>query len=303
MKKIVIVGAGFIGKAVIRNFLSMPVDVTVLDRNHPPKEFLNKVNWITGDYHNNDMLSQALEGANIALHLVSSTVPGDENINKLLEFNENVVGAIDLLDLCIKHRVKKVFFASSASVYGVQDCIPINESAQTNPISSHGIQKLIIEKYFLLYKYRGDIDVQIARIANPYGYGQDIFGRQGVIAIIIGNIINDVPIELRDNGKAIRDFIFIDDLAEAIVGCCLTSSLPAIVNIGSATGISLKSLVAIFESHLGYSLRTVDTTSRVIDIPKSVLDIELIKSKLGFAPKVDLSSGINKMLIKHGVTE
>jgi len=75
------------------------------------------------------------------------------------------------------------------------------------------------------------------------------------------------------------------------------------VNIGSATGISLKSLVAIFESHLGYSLRTVDTTSRVIDIPKSVLDIELIKSKLGFAPKVDLSSGINKMLIKHGVTE
>jgi UDP-glucose 4-epimerase len=301
MKKVTIIGAGFIGKSVIRNFLSKPVEITVLDKNYPDQEFLGLVNWVTGDYHSKDLLSQVLDGAEIVLHLVSTTVPGDENVNKLLELNENISGAIDLLDLCVAYRVRKVFFASSASVYGVQDSTPINELAQTNPISSHGIQKLMIEKYFLLYKYRGDIDVQIARIANPYGYGQDIFGRQGVIAIIIGSILSDIPVELRGNGKVIRDYIFIDDLAEAIVGCCLMKLLPTIVNIGSGKGVSLNSLISIFESQLGYSISVIDTASRGIDIPKSILDIELIRSEMNFSPKVSLVSGINKMLVVNGL--
>lgn len=302
MEKVVIVGAGFIGQAVARNFISKSIRPKILDRGEPPADISDSVDWVSGDYHDHNVISRALEGASIVFHLVSSTVPGDQNTNNALELTENVLGAVDLLDACVGAGVKKVFFASSASVYGMQNHMPINELAETNPISSHGIQKLMIEKYFLLAQFQSRIDVQIARIANPYGPGQALFGRQGFIAIVLGKIKRNEPIGLRDEGKAIRDFIYIDDLAEAVVQCSLKSCLPSIINIGSGEGCSLGKVLSVISSLTGRVLDTVPVTSRMVDIPESILDIGLMQSRLGFSAMTSLHDGISQTLLANGLS-
>ncbi|OYY42796.1 MAG: hypothetical protein B7Y56_12500 [Gallionellales bacterium 35-53-114] len=164
---IAVIGAGFIGRAVIRNLLSQGYEIRVLDRHACPDEFAQKTTWVTGNFHDKNALDEVLQSASVAYHLVSSTVPGDQHVDVAMELNENVVGALRFVDACLLAGVKRIVFASSASVYGLQHKLPIIESAGTNPISAHGIHKLTIEKYLLLAQHLHGIEVRIARIANP----------------------------------------------------------------------------------------------------------------------------------------
>lgn len=293
-------GAGFIGKSVIRNLLAKGNEVSVLDRNACTEEFSGKVTWVTGNFDDKRAVGQALQGVTVAYHLVSSTVPGDQHVDVAKELNENVVGSLHFIDSCLAAGVKRIVYASSSSVYGLQDHFPIGESAPTNPISHHGIHKLTTEKFLLLAHHLHGIEVRVARIANPYGPEQSIFGRQGFIAIVIGSLINEVPLQLRDMGRSIRDFIYIDDLAEALGLCGSVDGLPSIINIGAGVGKSLREVVDVMEKLIGRKIVTVSTESRIVDIPVSVLDICLAKSAMSFLPRIGLSEGLAMTLQHHG---
>lgn len=295
-----VIGAGFIGKSLIRNLLANGHEISVLDRHACPAEFADKVNWITGNFHDQNALALALQDVAIVYHLVSTTVPGDQNVDVAKELNENVVGSLHLVAACVAAGVKRIVFASSSSVYGKQEQFPISELAQTNPISAHGIHKLTVEKFLLLAKHFNGIDVRILRIANPYGPEQSILGRQGFVAIVIGNILRGLPLTLSDNGQLIRDFIYIEDLAEALVLGGSLDGLPSIINIGAGKGYTLRDVVDVIAQLIGRPVETTATERRIVDIPVSVLDIALAHSVLGFVPKTGLQEGIEKTLRAHG---
>jgi UDP-glucose 4-epimerase len=295
-----VLGAGFIGKAVIRNLLLKGNDVSVLDRHICPSEFSGKVTWITADYHDQNSLGKVLLDASVAYHLVSSTVPGDQHIDVTKELNENVVGSLHFVDACVAAGIKRIVFASSSSVYGIQDCLPINESAPTNPISSHGIHKLTVEKYLLLAQRLYGIEVRVLRIANPYGPEQNVLGRQGFIAIVIGNLLRGTPVSLRDNGSSVRDYIYIDDVAEALVLSGSLDGLPSVINIASGKGHSLQEVLNLMERLIGHQIATVPTESRIMDVPSSILDIELSRTAMYFVPTTGLRVGLIKTLRHHG---
>lgn len=298
---IAVVGAGFIGKSVIRNLLSRGDDVSILDRNTCPDEFSRTTTWTTGNFHDQNSLKQAIQGASVAYHLVASTVPGDQQVDVAMELNENVVGALNFINACLASGVKRIVFASSSSVYGIQDYLPINESAPTNPISNHGIHKLAVEKFLLLASYLHGIDVRILRIANPYGPGQSLCGRQGFIAMAIGGILRNSPVVLRDMGRVIRDFIFIDDLAEALALAGLLDGLPSVINIGTGKGYSLREVLNLIEELIGRQVETSSSESRIVDIPASVLDVRLANEVMNFTPAVELREGISITLRFHGI--
>lgn len=295
-----VLGAGFIGKAVIRNLLLKGNDVSVLDHHICPSEFVGKVTWITADYHDQNSLRKVLLDASVAYHLVSSTVPGDQNVDVAKELNENVVGSLHFVDACVAAGIKRIVFASSSSVYGIQDCLPINESAPTNPISAHGIHKLTVEKYLLLAQRLYGIEVRVLRIANPYGPEQNVLGRQGFIAIVIGNLLRGAPVSLRDNGSSVRDYIYIDDVAEALVLSGSLDGLPSVINIASGKGYSLQEVINLMERLLGHQIATAPTESRIMDIPSSILDVELARTAMYFVPTTGLRVGLIKTLRHHG---
>lgn len=295
-KLVAVIGAGFIGKHLIRTLLNAGHVLRVLDRHVCPAEFAELLTWNRGDFHDSAKLDATLAGAEIVYHLVSSTVPGDLHVDVAKELHDNVVGTLGVVKACVAHGVGRLVFASSASVYGVQEHFPVAENAPNWPISAHGIHKLAVEKFLWLAHREHQLDVRILRLANPYGPGQSINGRQGFVAIAIGCMVRGEALTVRDGGRMVRDFIYIDDAAKALASAGLLESLPIVLNIGAGEGHSLREVVDLIEQLSGKAIRTVNEAPRQVDIPVSVLDVSLAKSMLGFAPSTELRSGIAKTL-------
>lgn len=298
---IAVVGAGFIGKHLIRALLVLGYELRVLDRNPCPPEFAALLNWVRADYRDRSALRQVLPGADIVYHLVSSTVPGDLNVDIASELHDNIVGSLGLLDLCFEKGVRRLVFLSSSSVYGVQEHTPVCEQAATWPISSHGVHKLAIEKYLWIAHRQRGLDIRVLRLANPYGPGQDIHGRQGFVAIVIGNLLRCEPVLLRDGAGTIRDFIYIDDAIAAIVSAGLLDGVPFLVNVGSGEGHSLLDVVRMISELSGLEPLLCQQPSRCTDIPVSILDRSLAREALQFIPQVPLRVGIEKTLAALGL--
>ena len=293
---IAVVGAGFIGKHLIRAFLAHGYELRVLDRNPCPSEFASLLVWVRADYRDRSALQQVLANADVVYHLVSSTVPGDLHVDIASELHDNVVGTLSLLDLCLENGAKRLVFLSSASVYGVQERTPIDENAATWPISFHGVHKLAIEKYLWIAHQQRGLDVRVLRLANPYGPGQDIHGRQGFVAIALGRLLRGEAIILRDGAGTVRDFIYVDDAVDAIASAGLLDDVPFLVNVGSGIGHSLLDVVRVISELSGRELLLSHEPSRGIDIPVSVLDVSLARQALRFVPRVPLRFGIEKTL-------
>jgi len=295
-----ILGAGFIGQNFIRLALQHGYQLRVLDHNGCPPEFEGRLTWIKGDFGSEDAIRKALQNSKVVFHFISSTVPGDV-ADESAELIQNVVQTLRLLQLCVQEKVARVVFVSSASVYGVQAVLPVPEPALTEPISSHGIHKLTIEKYLQLYKYQHGLDCKILRLSNPYGPGQSIKGRQGFVAIATGKILAGETIPIRGDGSSVRDFIYIDDVCEALHLLGTTEVAESVFNIGSGQGVSLNQLVETMAGIIGRPLATTYIASRFVDIPASVLDIDRARHILGNEVKFSLEQGLTRTLAFHGV--
>ena len=295
-KRIAIIGAGFIGKHLIRKLLRAGHEVRILDRNNCPEEFNGLLTWNQGNFHDEAKLFETLNGVEIAYHLVSSTVPGDLNIDVTKELHENVVGSLGVVQACVKLCVGRLVFASSASVYGVQEHFPVAEDAPNWPISAHGIHKMTVEKFLWLAHWEHSLDVRILRLANPYGPGQSINGRQGFVAIALGCLVRGDALVVRDGGRMVRDFIYIEDVAEALVLAGLREGLPLVLNIGAGEGHSLREVVHMIEQLSGKTILTVEEPPRQVDIPVSVLDVSRARVLIGFKPQTGLRRGIARTI-------
>lgn len=301
-RKVAVLGAGFIGLNLVRRLVGAQADVAVLDHNAAPADLAGRVRWIRGDFAERPAIAQVLDGADVAFHLISSTVPGDEHVEVSRELSDNIFATLAFLDVCERQGVPRVVFASSSSVYGLQVQMPIPEIAVTDPISSHGIQKLAIEKYLLLHRFHRGLDVRIARLSNPFGPGQRLYGRQGFIALTIGHLLKDEPILLRDGGRPVRDFLYIDDVTEALDRLASHDSAPSVVNIGSGIGHSLQDIVATIEEAIGRPIRSVAGEHRRTDIPVSVLNVALAGTGIGFRPAIPIREGLLRTLQHHGIS-
>ena len=294
-------GAGFIGTNLIERLLSDGASVSVIDHKPAPREFAGRTRWVQGDFCSLADLRLALAGAEVAYHLVSTTVPGDDHVGLLQELADNISATMRFLEVCREVNVRRIVFTSSSSVYGLQRTTPINESADTTPISAHGIHKLALEKYLLLHRFNTDADVRILRLSNPYGPGQSLLGRQGFVAIAIGRMLAGQPVMVRGGGSPVRDFIHVADVCEALVAAALTEAPPPVINIGTGVGHSLADVLADLASLSGRSTSTLDEPLRKADIPESVLDIGLAQRSLGFTPHVSMREGLALTLAHHGV--
>ncbi len=295
-----ILGAGFIGQNFIRWFLPCGDQLRVLDHKACPAEFTGKLTWVRGDLSDESAVRRAIKGAVVVYHFISSTVPGDI-ADEGGELIQNVVQTLRLLKLCVEEKVSRIVFISSASVYGVQSVLPIPETALTDPISSHGIHKLTIEKYLQLYKYQYGLDCKIMRLSNPYGPGQALTGRQGFVAIVIGKMLSGDSIMVRGDGTIVRDFIYIDDVVEtlSLMGVC--QSLESVFNVGSGQGYTLNQVLELMRRLTGRTIKVAYAENRCVDIPSSVLDISRATVSLGKAPAISLEAGLSRILAFHGI--
>jgi UDP-glucose 4-epimerase len=293
-----IFGAGFIGISLIRDLLKKNHKVSVLDRNNCPDEFDKVVEWHHGDFSDSKKVSLALEGSDVAYNFIGGVGYASPKaaINFELDFTHN----IEFLNTCIRQSVKKVIFASSASVYGLKPPIPITESSFTDPISIYGIGKLTLEKLHQLANHVNGLSVGIARIANPYGPGQFIKAGKGFIPIMVENILAKTPMTLVQ-GDVVRDFYYIEDLISDLQRMSHLKESLSLINCGSGKGYSLLNIIHKVESLLNFKLEINWVKRRAEDIPYSVLDKTHSNYILGRRNNIDISEGLSKTLISYGL--
>lgn len=298
MKNILIIGgAGFIGLALTKALINEGHKVKVYDRNSRPSGLDSHQNleWISGDFDKEASWGDVVAGIDIVYHLVSDTTPATSNTAPVSALAQNTLSSLKLLEGMVQKETRKIVFLSSGgTVYGNPNCIPITELHQTNPIVAHGIQKLIIEKYLLLYRWQGKLDPIIFRLSNPYGPGQMVKGFQGVISALIKSHLAGQSFQIWGDGSVTRDFIYIDDVISALVQATNYAGNKAVFNLGAGIGYSINSVCSLLSEIVKKPIAIDRRDGRPFDVPVNILDNTLVREELGWEPTVNLKDGLSK---------
>jgi UDP-glucose 4-epimerase len=299
MKIIILGGGGFIGSAIADRLLKDGHELRVFERPRvvPYRQFSDdeKVEWLTGDLMSVHDVSWAIDGVDVVLHLVSTTLPKNSNDDPVYDVQSNLVASLQLLSAMVAKRVRKIVFISSGgTVYGNPAYLPIDESHPTEPRVSYGITKLAIEKYLLMHQQLYGIKANILRVANPFGERQRVETAQGVVGAFLSKVIQNKPLEIWGDGSVVRDYLYISDVAEAFARAVDYDGAKSVFNISSGVGTSLNELISVLERVLGIEVVRHYQPGRLFDVPVSVLNNSLARQELGWEPLVKLEEGILK---------
>ena len=248
-----------------------------------------------GNFFNSSDLETVLTDCDICIHLISTSVP-QYNDDYTLDISMNVCCTLKMLDIARKKGVKKIIFASSGgTVYGNVLQLPIHENSQTNPICSYGITKLMIEKYLQLYEQQYNLKYISLRIANPYGSYFNHSKKQGLINIYINNILQNKPLYIYGDGRIIRDYIYVDDVAKAFLAAIKTKTTKHIFNIGSGKGMTILDIINILKDVTRKkNIHIVYKKGRDFDVEYNVLNINKAFCELNWRPSIVIEDGIRK---------
>lgn len=297
MKIAVFGGGGFIGSAIVDRLLTDGHSVRIFERFRvPPYRIFGNheaVEWYTGDMASSHDVDGVVDGMDVVLHLVSTTLPKSSNDDPVHDVQSNVVSTLHLLNAMVVHSVRKIIFISSGgTVYGKPVYLPIDENHPTDPIVSYGITKLAIEKYLHLYEHLHGIKCIALRVSNPYGERQRIETAQGAVGVFLHRALSGMDVNIWGDGGTTRDYIHVSDVAAAFSRAVEYEGSYRCFNIGSNQGVSLNQLIEQLECTLNRKINRKYLPQRAFDVPVNVLNNELARQELGWTPVVSLAAGL-----------
>ena len=246
-----------------------------------------KLELIIGDLKKPEDISKAIDGVNTVFHYAANPEVKISTTNPEIHFNENVVATFNLLEAVRKSDVKEIVFASSSTVYGEPEVIPVSEDAPIKPVSVYGASKAACESLIHAYSKLYSIKAVIIRYANVVGPRL----RHGVIWDFIKKLREDPnQLEILGDGKQEKGYIYIDDAVEATIMAWKKTEHFDVYNVASNDWITVDEIAdLVIESMKLKDVRRV--YSPVLhgigwpgDVKKIALKIDKLKS-IGFTPK------------------
>ncbi len=297
---LVLGGGGFLGGHIVEALQDEGLRVRVFDR-VPRRATAARIDapteWYEGDFGNRGDVAAALEHCDVAFHLVATTLPRSSNEDPIHDLESNLVPTVRFLAAAVECGVKKVVFASSGgTVYGIPQSVPIPESHSTKPLCSYGIHKLAIEQYLHLYHSLYGLGYCVLRLANPFGERQRSDASQGAVSVFLDQALRGEEITVWGDGCAVRDYVYVGDVARAFCLAATGESAAGVFNVGSGTGHSVNDLLAAIEALLGRAVSRRYSEGRAFDVPVNVLDIGAAKTVLGWQPEVTFADGLKRTL-------
>lgn len=280
MKILFIGGAGFIGSNLVKRFCkSGSFKVTVIEPETASVMRLDglQVEIERASLANVEAVEQIIANKRIdtVVHLVSTLIPGSGYENFKRELTDMIFPSIRIMEYCARFDIKFVYFSSGGTVYGNRTTMqPFVETDDMAPISYYGWSKQMMENSILFKNRTEKLRYLIVRPSNPYGHGQNLYGRQGLVAVAIGKILNRQPVEVWGDGSAIRDYIYIDDLAEVFFQLIDSDVNNETVNIGSGRGYSVNDVLAFLKIISKVDFKIKYENARPMDVSNMVLDTE-----------------------------
>jgi len=298
MKFLVTGGAGFIGSHLVKFLVKQSHSVVVIDNLHAgnPNNLKNVLDEIEFhqlsilDYDGIKKIVEKIDG--IFHHAALTSLP--ESFEKKDEyFKVNVTGTENIFKLA-KECKFKVVFASSSSVYGNVEKIPITEDFEKKPLSPYAETKVQDEDLAIKYN---ELDVPIIglRYFNVFGKGQT-GSYAGVITKFIQRILERKPPIINGDGLQLRDFVYVEDVAKANLIAMESKVNKGFFNVGSGKATSILDLANMFVKASGLKLEPIFEKPQKGDARMSQADIILIKNTLNWKPEIKLEDWIKKII-------
>jgi UDP-glucose 4-epimerase len=305
-------GAGFIGSHLVDRLISDGWKVRILDnfssgriKNIEHNKDNRDVEILKGDLKNLEEVEKAIRDVDVVFHYAANPEVHVSTTNPEIHFNENVVATFNLLEAMRKNDIKELVFASSSSVYGEPENIPVSEEAPIKPVSVYGASKAACENLIHAYSRLYDIRATVLRYANVVGPRL----RHGVIWDLI-NKLNRNPRELEvlGDGNQVRSYVYIDDAIEAtILAFKNRKNNFEIYNIGNEDWITVNAIVKAITETLG--IANIKIIYKPVahgvgwlgDVKHIALNIKKL-TNLGFKPNKNSLKAVEET-IKHMANE
>lgn len=301
MKKAVIVGgAGFLGTAIAAGLRDAGREVSVLDtadRLERVAELLQGVRTRVFRFPDTAGIEAELDGADALVHLACTSTPASSMADLARDAAENIAPSIALFQAAGRAGLKRVIFASSGgTVYGNPATLPVAEDSAGGPLSGYGAAKLANETYLGLTAESHGFTGLSLRFGNPYGPYQLRGTSIGVIARYLSGVRHGQAPEIWGDGSVVRDYVYIDDVVDAVRAALDTDRLPSgAYNIGSGQGYSVTEIVETIRRITGTDLAVVRKPGRGFDVRAIVLDTSRFRHLTGWAAKVPLDEGVARL--------
>lgn len=276
-------GAGFIGSSLVKYFAKEGNDNLYVVE--PEFANVSRLEGINVEIHRCSLSDidtikniLILNQIDIIVHLVSTLIPGSGYDDFNNEFKNMIFPSIKLMEICATRKIKFVYFSSGGTVYGNRTNMqPFIETDEMAPISYYGWSKQMMENSILFKNRTEQLKYLIVRPSNPYGHGQNLYGKQGLVAVVIGHLLENKTVEIWGDGSAIRDYIYIDDLAHIFYELIKNDICNETINIGSGRGYSVNDILAFIKIISKSDFKIEYKNTRPMDVSNMVLDITKMK--------------------------
>ena len=290
-------GAGFIGSNLAEHLVNIGHKVVVLDNfvsgNKSNLSHLKKKNLkiIKIDISNSKNLDKYFKGTDYIFHLaaLAQIIPSIKYPKKY--FKNNVIGTIKVLEAAKKVKIKKFIYAASSSCYGVPKNIPTSENDEIDLRNPYAVTKFVGEEIVMKYASMFKMPNISFRFFNVYGPRLNISGQYSAV---IGNFLSQTKknkkLTIVGDGKQTRDFIHVDDLANAFIKVIKSKKVNKIYNLGSGKKTSINLIAKIFGGKKKF------IPIRPGEPKNSLANISKIKKEIKWKPKISIEEGIKKLL-------
>lgn len=295
MKVLVTGGAGFIGSQIADRLAQEDHEVVVLDdlssgrREQVPG---------AANFYQMEVDSRwldrvvARERPDAVCHLAAQVSVARSVQDPVNDARINILGSLGLIQACHHHQVKRFVFASTGGdIYGDAVQVPTPETYPAAPISPYGSAKLSVEHYLHVYREVYGFSAVALRLANVYGPRQDPHGEAGVVAIFSRALLEGQPATINGDGLQTRDYVFVGDVVDAFV-VALKSDVRGSYNVGTGVETDVLELYQLVAAAASSSASPLHGPPRPGEQRRSCLDATLIRSQLGWEPRVSLEQGI-----------
>ncbi|MDZ4246767.1 MAG: SDR family oxidoreductase [Dehalococcoidia bacterium] len=302
MKALVTGGAGFIGSHICKRLIKEGYEVICLDNFDPYydpgikrkniESLLKdkKFKLVEGDIRDEGLLQDALKGVDYVFHYAAQAGVRASVQNPLKTHEVNATGTLQILRACVKSNVKNLINASSSSVYGKVEYLPLDERHPTVPVSPYGVSKLLAEHYCRVFSEIFGLKVNSLRLFTVYGprMRPDL-----AISIFTRAALKNDTIVIFGDGTKTRDFTCVDDVVEANLSA-MEKANGGVFNIGGGNRISVEELAQLVIRVTGSSSKVVYSESQQADVEHTWANIEKAGNDLGWEPETKLLQGLER---------
>ena len=298
-------GAGFIGSYVVELLLEhQPKQIKIID-NYIRGSKANMVNFLQdsrveiteGDIRNTELLDQLMSGCDYVFHMAALRINACA-ADPAEGFDVMLQSTFNLAQLAVKHKVKKVIYSSSASVYGLAQHFPTPES--DNPYNNqtfYGAAKLWGEQLFRSFKFMYGLDYVALRYFNVYGPRMDTDGKYTEVMIKWLDCIRDNrnPLIYGD-GSTSMDFVYVHDVAKANIAALLSNATDENFNVGNCEETSLLELLQVLlQVNNSTLIPEFKEENSINPVSRRIADVSKAKELLQFSPSIKLSEGLSEL--------